>query len=56
MKKKSIRKLSLHRETLRHLSRNEIRAVAGGTQFTVDWPDSCDSCHCIVPTNTAGAC
>jgi hypothetical protein len=43
--KKSFRKLSLNRETLRHLERHDLGLVRGGTDATVDSCNTvCASC------------
>lgn len=46
MKKKHLRKLALHRETLAELDRAHLQEVAGGTQYTCPsftcYPANCD--------------
>lgn len=44
--KKSDRKLTLHQETLRNLTNQEIKLVAGGATLNGTCPaDTCLTCH-----------
>lgn len=51
MKRKRVKKLTLHRETLRALSGDELRQADGGASFQSD----CRS-DCICPTLSIGEC
>jgi len=50
----SVKKLVLSRETLRHLSSQDLREVAGGvkTETSCQWSD-CDTCGIICSTPLA---
>ncbi|HEV7509291.1 MAG TPA: class I lanthipeptide [Thermoanaerobaculia bacterium] len=59
--KKHTRKLSLHRETLRHLQSNNLQVARGGTANTNEilttcaCTDTCGSCQgCGTGTGTGG--
>lgn len=44
-KKKSFKKLSLHRETVRHLDSQDLGGILGGFEYSCDHPMSgCPSC------------
>lgn len=47
-RKEGVRRLALHRETIRELERDELRAVAGGVEQAslVTCPTWTPSCNC----------
>ena len=54
MKKTTMKKLSLNRETLREMQENALAYVPGGTNTT--YAPTCTSCVCFAPTNADSAC
>jgi len=54
MKKTTMKKLSLCRETLRELEENALAHAPGGTGNT--FSPTCTSCVCFAPTNALHAC
>lgn len=46
--KKKVKKLQLNRETVRNLSRDDLKKVAGGTSSECTYPRSCcNTCNMI---------
>lgn len=59
MKRKLSKKLSLNKETVRHLEEANITGVVGGTLLTRTWCSECTVCTTCFNTcilNTEGAC
>ena len=54
MKKTTMKKLSLCRETLRELEENALAHAPGGTGDT--FSSTCTSCVCFAPTNVRRTC
>ncbi|HEY3568048.1 MAG TPA: class I lanthipeptide [Thermoanaerobaculia bacterium] len=54
MKKTTVKKLSLSRETLRELQKTALAHAAGGTGTTLGV--YCNSSACFAPTNADHAC
>ncbi|MEA2691469.1 MAG: hypothetical protein QOJ16_856 [Acidobacteriota bacterium] len=54
MEKKSVRKLTLSRETLRALAPEALAEALGGTNHTLG--QYCNSSACFTPTNADRAC
>lgn len=50
MKKLNPKKLTLHRETLFHLTRTDLKKAAGAGTFTYE--GSCENSLCPCPTDT----
>jgi hypothetical protein len=55
---KNIKKLQLHRETLRNLSERNLQEVVGGVPPTelrtcAGWTQAYDSCDCSLPQSFA---
>ena len=52
--RKKLRKMALHRETLRHLQSGQLRRVAGADSFEVGCES--DSCPAACGTGGTGGC
>ena len=50
---KNVKKLHLHRETLRNLSERDLQEVAGGGRTQPGWTQAYATCDCSFPESFA---